>query len=163
MDHFHWVLYTLSNVTKTYLFIICVFFLLFVYFLVLTRFILLVHVCLIFSMFCIFHVTHSPLPLSFQPIMYVRFMWLCHMTLAWCWWCRLRWWTEGNFLLIYVFIYLVRLPLRAKTKLKLMRAGYRKRPPDTIKIYEPLHIRVNHFSDAFSRPLNILPRQNPKA
>ena len=38
-----------------------------------------------------------PPSLSFQPIMCVRFIWLCHVALAWCW-CRLRVGTEGKFL-----------------------------------------------------------------
>lgn len=63
------------------------------------------HVCVIwFPMFCIFHV-NPPIPsqFSFQPMLHVRIMWLCHVALAWCWWCRLRWWTEGNFLFLLSF------------------------------------------------------------
>ncbi len=63
------------------------------------------HVCIIFFNVLYFPCDPSPLPLSFPPIMCVRIMWLCHMTLAWCWWCRLRWWTEGNFCWFYFILF----------------------------------------------------------
>lgn len=53
---------------------------------------------------------HPPPPFSFpifpfEPITCVHIMWLSHVALAWCWWCRLRWPTEGNFVLLFCSVW----------------------------------------------------------
>lgn len=49
-----------------------------------------------------------PPPLLYFPFStdYVLIVWLCHMALAWCWWCRPRWPTEGNFI-FFGFIFVI--------------------------------------------------------